>query len=44
MRELAIDDPSAAGKYEGDITLGQYPEKTTMDLTIIAKDILTRFS
>jgi hypothetical protein len=40
MRELAIDDPSAAGKYEGDITLGQYPEKTTVDLTIIAKDII----
>jgi len=40
MRELAIDDPSATGKYEGDITIGQYPEKTTVDLTIIAKDII----
>lgn len=39
-RELAIDEPSAAGKYEGDITLGQYPEKTTVDLTVVAKDIV----
>lgn len=38
--ELAIDPPSAAGKYEGDITLGQYPEKTTLDLTVVAKDIV----
>jgi hypothetical protein len=40
VRELAIDEPSAAGKYEGDITLGQYPEKTTLDLTVVAKDIV----
>jgi hypothetical protein len=40
QRQLVLDRPRAAGKYQGDITLGQYPEKTTVDLTIFAKDIV----
>jgi hypothetical protein len=39
-RELIIDKPWTTGKYEGDLTLGQYPEKIAVPLTIIAKDIV----
>jgi hypothetical protein len=37
---LVLDKPWTTGKYEGDITLGQYPERTTVDLTVVAKDIV----
>jgi hypothetical protein len=39
-RELVIDKPRTTGKYEGDLTLGQYPEKIAVPLTIIAKDVV----
>jgi len=39
-REVVIEEPATTGKYEGDITLGQYPEKTTVDLTVVAKDVV----
>jgi hypothetical protein len=39
-RELVFDSPHAAGKYVGDVTLAQYPDKVTEQFTIIAKDIV----
>jgi hypothetical protein len=39
-RELVIEKPWTTGKYEGDLTLGQYPEKIAVPLTIIAKDVV----
>jgi len=39
-REVVIDEPWTTGKYEGELTLGQYPEKIALPLTIIAKDVV----